>query len=62
MSATINANDFANYYVHCADVINVSGRTFPVDSYYVEDVVEMTNYVLEESSEYSAKRGQHRSM
>ena len=50
MSATINADEFANYFKGstAVPIINVSGRTFPVKSFYLEDAIEMTRYMIEE--------------
>ncbi|ORX51666.1 P-loop containing nucleoside triphosphate hydrolase protein, partial [Hesseltinella vesiculosa] len=39
MSATINAEKFSAYFDHCP-MITVPGRTFPVDVYHLEDIVE----------------------
>lgn len=41
MSATLNAQLFSDYFGSCA-VIDIPGRTFPVDQYFLEDVVEFT--------------------
>lgn len=47
MSATIEAQRFATY-LGGVPVLNIPGRTFPVEVKYLEDVVEMTNYRLTE--------------
>ena len=39
MSATVNATKFSNYFSQ-ATVLNVPGRTFPVETRYLEDAVE----------------------
>ncbi len=52
MSATIKAADFSRYFNNCP-VLNVSGRTFPVDSVFLEDVIEDLGYTLERDSEYA---------
>jgi len=54
MSATVDAYKFSNYFGGCP-VVQVPGRTFPVDVKFLEDVVEQTEYFLEEDSPY-AKR------
>lgn len=41
MSATLNAEQFAKYYGNCP-CINIPGFTYPVEEYYLEDVLEMT--------------------
>jgi hypothetical protein len=33
-----------------------SGKTFPVEEFYLEDAFEKTGYVLEENSEYAASQ------
>ncbi|KAI5296441.1 hypothetical protein KEM52_002554 [Ascosphaera acerosa] len=46
MSATLDADIFAQYLGGLGHVgrVNISGRTFPVDDYYVDDIVRMTNF------------------
>ncbi|XP_036369202.1 ATP-dependent DNA/RNA helicase DHX36 isoform X3 [Octopus sinensis] len=43
MSATLNAEMFSIYFGG-APMINIPGFTYPVKEYYLEDVLEMTNY------------------
>ncbi|KFP26249.1 Putative ATP-dependent RNA helicase DHX57, partial [Colius striatus] len=57
MSATLNAELFSQYF-HSCPVINIPGRTFPVDQFFLEDVIAMTRYVLEDSSPYRRKAKQ----
>ncbi|KAJ1154417.1 hypothetical protein NDU88_007169 [Pleurodeles waltl] len=52
MSATLNAELFSQYFKSCP-VINIPGRTFPVDQYYLEDAIAMTRYVVEDGSMYA---------
>lgn len=54
MSATVDCDKFSNYFNRCP-VINIPGRTFPVEVSHLEDIVERTGYVLEKDSEYSQK-------
>uniref|UniRef100_A0A8D3A4X8 RNA helicase n=1 Tax=Scophthalmus maximus TaxID=52904 RepID=A0A8D3A4X8_SCOMX len=54
MSATVDCNKFSNYFNRCP-VITVPGRTFPVEVFHLEDIVEQMGYVLEKDSEYSQK-------
>ncbi|XP_072164238.1 LOW QUALITY PROTEIN: putative ATP-dependent RNA helicase DHX57 [Diadema setosum] len=49
MSATLNADLFSQYFFNCP-VINIPGKTFPVDQYFLEDAIEFTGYVLDENS------------
>ena len=44
MSATIDISMFCEYFSNPA-VIEVEGRTFPVQEYFIEDFVEMTGFV-----------------
>ncbi|XP_076377020.1 3'-5' RNA helicase YTHDC2 [Megalopta genalis] len=46
MSATVDVTIFVKYFRKCA-VINVMGRTFDVDTYYLEDVLKITGYMTE---------------
>ncbi|XP_075059798.1 putative ATP-dependent RNA helicase DHX57 [Mixophyes fleayi] len=51
MSATMNAELFSQYFAGCP-VVHIPGRTFPVDQYFLEDVIAKTRYVLEDGSPY----------
>ena len=46
MSATVDAERFSKY-LDDAPVLNVPGRTFPVNIKYLEDAVELTGYTLD---------------
>lgn len=52
MSATIDCDRISDYFHH-SPIIKIPGRLFPVNVSYLEDVIEMSNYVLEEDSPYS---------
>ena len=43
MSATVNAEQFSQYLAG-APIVNVPGRTYPVETKYLEDVIETTSY------------------
>ena len=43
MSATVDAQRFSNYFDD-APVLNVPGRTFPVQTKYLEDAIELTGH------------------
>lgn len=43
MSATVDAQRFSDY-LNQAPIMNVPGRTFPVETKYLEDAVEATNF------------------
>ncbi|XP_065487852.1 putative ATP-dependent RNA helicase DHX57 [Caloenas nicobarica] len=59
MSATLNAELFSQYF-HSCPIINIPGRTFPVDQFFLEDVIAMTRYVLEDNSPYRRKTKQEK--
>jgi HrpA-like RNA helicase len=44
MSATANADSFCRYF-HNAPFMHIPGRTFPVQEFYLEDVIERSGYV-----------------
>uniref|UniRef100_A0A8C9T1T9 RNA helicase n=1 Tax=Scleropages formosus TaxID=113540 RepID=A0A8C9T1T9_SCLFO len=44
MSATIDTTMFCDYYFNCP-IIEVFGRTFPVQEYFLEDCIQMTQFV-----------------
>ncbi|XP_043555465.1 ATP-dependent RNA helicase A isoform X1 [Chiloscyllium plagiosum] len=44
MSATIDTTMFREYYFNCP-IIEVYGRTFPVQEYFLEDCIQMTRFV-----------------
>ncbi|XP_022087605.1 putative ATP-dependent RNA helicase DHX57 [Acanthaster planci] len=52
MSATLNADLFSSYFDGCP-VIDIPGKTFPVEQYFMEDAIEWTDYNLEENSTYA---------
>ncbi|XP_060764891.1 ATP-dependent RNA helicase DHX29 isoform X2 [Neoarius graeffei] len=54
MSATVDCNKFALYFNRCP-VVTIPGKTFPVEVFHLEDIVEETGYVLEQDSEYSQR-------
>ncbi|KAK3583426.1 hypothetical protein CHS0354_025545 [Potamilus streckersoni] len=54
MSATLNADSFSQYFYKCP-ILNISGFTFPVEEYLLEDVVEMLSY---KSEHYSRTKSQ----
>uniref|UniRef100_K3WEU5 RNA helicase n=1 Tax=Globisporangium ultimum (strain ATCC 200006 / CBS 805.95 / DAOM BR144) TaxID=431595 RepID=K3WEU5_GLOUD len=52
MSATLNAASFQQYFggASVCPMLSVPGRTFPVQEFFLEDVLEKTEYVIDESS------------
>lgn len=47
MSATLDVSIFVKYFSKCA-VINVLGRSYDVDTYFLEDVLKITGYITKE--------------
>ncbi|XP_044008649.1 putative ATP-dependent RNA helicase DHX57 isoform X2 [Aphidius gifuensis] len=54
MSATLKAESFSTYF-NGTPIINIPGRTFPVESLYLEDIIETINFVFEEGSRYTKR-------
>ncbi|TFY83774.1 hypothetical protein EWM64_g246 [Hericium alpestre] len=54
MSATVDAEKISNYFGGCP-ILLVPGRTFPVDTRYLEDAVELTRWSITESSPYARR-------
>ncbi|KAJ8972925.1 hypothetical protein NQ317_014875 [Molorchus minor] len=54
MSATLNANLFSKYFGE-VPVLSIPGKTFHVEQFFLEDILEISGYVLEEGSEYARK-------
>lgn len=52
MSATLNAASFQQYFggEDVCPMLTVPGRTFPVEEFFLEDVLEATQYIVDESS------------
>ncbi|XP_029791093.1 ATP-dependent RNA helicase A isoform X1 [Suricata suricatta] len=44
MSATIDTTMFCDYFFNCP-IIEVYGRTYPVQEYFLEDCIQMTHFV-----------------
>ena len=58
MSATLNAELFADYFQGCP-TLDIPGRAFPVTPYFLEDVFEVTGHLVRPGDEY-AKREDNR--
>ena len=59
MSATLNADLFADYFDGCP-VLEIEGRAHPVTAYFLEDAVEHSGYVCTVDSEFSKASTQGR--
>ena len=60
MSATLNAQLFAQYFKYKAPkvtpslpIIDIPGRTFPVEQLFLEDILDLTEYAMEDNSQYA---------
>eukprot|EP00092_Neocalanus_flemingeri_P037030 GFUD01040313.1.p1 GENE.GFUD01040313.1~~GFUD01040313.1.p1 ORF type:complete len:850 (-),score=282.83 GFUD01040313.1:55-2604(-) len=51
MSATLNATQFSNYLDSCM-TIHIPGFMYPVTTFYLEDVLEMTDYNVSSSMDH----------
>jgi ATP-dependent RNA helicase DHX29 len=56
MSATVDAQRLSSY-LGGAPILTVPGRTFPVETKYLEDVVELTEFISESSLNSSFRAG-----
>jgi HrpA-like RNA helicase len=54
MSATLDTDLFSSFFGG-APVVRVPGRTYPVKTYYLEDLLEHTNHIIEEGSRYARR-------
>ncbi|KAI0094612.1 P-loop containing nucleoside triphosphate hydrolase protein [Irpex rosettiformis] len=54
MSATLDADKISDYFDGCP-VLQVPGRTFPVEVKYLEDAVELTKWKIDETSQYALR-------
>ena len=51
MSATLNATLFSSYLGNC-QILHIPGFMYPVNTFYLEDVLEMTEYNVSSSLDY----------
>lgn len=54
MSATLNAQLFSDYFGG-APVLDIPGRTFPVEQLFLEDILELSDFVMECDTKYCRK-------
>lgn len=50
MSATLNSEQFSKYFNDCPQ-INIPGFTYPVEEFYLEDVIERTGFQFEDNQD-----------
>uniref|UniRef100_A0A182SYI7 RNA helicase n=1 Tax=Anopheles maculatus TaxID=74869 RepID=A0A182SYI7_9DIPT len=60
MSATLNSNLFSSYFGDIP-VLDIPGRTFPVEQLFLEDILDRSGFVLEPDSQFCRKlrKGEH---
>ncbi|KAH9486800.1 putative helicase C15C4.05 [Psilocybe cubensis] len=54
MSATLDAEKISSYFGNC-EILQVPGRTFPVDVKYLEDAIECTKWSISDNSPYARR-------
>lgn len=54
MSATMNSESFS-YYFQNAPIVTIQGHTFPIQEYFLEDILDKCDYVIETNSPFSRK-------
>ena len=59
MSATLNADSFSVYFSGCP-VVSIPGRAHPVTENRLEDILQLTGYVVEEDGDYAVKKNDKR--
>ena len=59
MSATIDTTLFSSYFNECP-IIEVPGRAFPVQEYYLEDCIQLTNFMPPPDSGRNKKNKKNR--
>jgi ATP-dependent RNA helicase DHX57 len=60
MSATLDAAAFRNYFTSeglQVGLVEIAGRTFPVEDYYLDDIIRMTNFTVENDRYRDHDRG-----
>eukprot|EP00939_MAST-03C_sp_MAST-3C-sp1_P003634 g3634.t1 len=59
MSATLNADLFASYFGDCP-TMDIPGRAFPVEAFYLEDAFELTGYVVRPGDDCAKRESRNR--
>jgi ATP-dependent RNA helicase DHX57 len=55
MSATLDAATFRNYFTSeglQVGMVEIAGRTYPVEDYYLDDIIRMTNFTISNDRYY----------
>ena len=56
MSATIDTTLFSRYFNDCP-IVEVPGRTYPVQEYYLEDCIQLTQFMPPPDTRKRNKKG-----
>ena len=54
MSATVDAEKISDFFGGCP-TLSVPGRTFPVNTFFLEDAVEFTKWYINGESQYARR-------
>jgi ATP-dependent RNA helicase DHX36 len=54
MSATLNSDAFSAFFNVCA-IVSIPGRAHPVQEFRLEDILQLTEYEVQERSDYAVK-------
>lgn len=57
MSATIKLDTFHNFFETPLNHMHIEGRTFPIEDYYLDEVLEKTNFTIESKADGVIKPG-----
>ncbi|XP_054169312.1 3'-5' RNA helicase YTHDC2-like [Oppia nitens] len=60
MSATFNLKRFVDYFDDNCPIIEIPGRQYPVDEYFLEDVLKATGYMTLPMARYKQKLDQNK--
>jgi hypothetical protein len=54
MSATLDSKLFCTFFQD-APFLSIPGRTFPVSEYFLEDILEVTDHLIDEDSRHAIR-------
>ena len=54
MSATLDSKLFCSFFQN-APFLSIPGRTYPVSEYFLEDLLDATDHLIDEDSKYAIK-------
>lgn len=59
MSATVDTGKLSNYFGTALNVIEIPGKTYPVEQIFLEDFLEISHYKVEVTSKYFTTSQMH---